>query len=231
VRLVPKSKSKKIQFFKTHLARWAQDPGSIGVSAEQIALLTAVVEEADAALAAQRIAESKRRSATIRLKDALDAMSIEGARVVQSIRVNACQSGNEGVYARAGIPRRAKPAPIAPPGKPYDLSVALGSDGSLTLRWKCKNPTGAAATTYQVYRSVGPRGRLQFVGVAGERTLVDETLPAGSSQVVYQIRASRSTGAGEWAQFNVNFGGTGRPAPRFGALCLARPKRFRGRAA
>ena len=31
-------------------------------------------------------------------------------------------------------------------------------------------------------------------------------MPAGSSQVTYQIQAVRSTAVGPWAQFNVNFG-------------------------
>jgi len=35
---------------------------------------------------------------------------------------------------------------------------------------------------------------------------VDATIPAGSSQVTYQMQAVRSTAAGPWAQFNVNFG-------------------------
>ena len=32
------------------------------------------------------------------------------------------------------------------------------------------------------------------------------TIPAGTPQVQYQIRGIRPTAAGEWAQFNVNFG-------------------------
>jgi hypothetical protein len=34
-------------------------------------------------------------------------------------------------------------------------------------------------------------------------------VPAGSSQVTYQIQAVRSTAVGPWAQFNVNFGAPG----------------------
>ena len=38
------------------------------------------------------------------------------------------------------------------------------------------------------------------------KEFTDQTVPAGSSQVTYQIQAVRSTAAGPWAQFNVNFG-------------------------
>jgi hypothetical protein len=49
-------------------------------------------------------------------------------------------------------------------------------------------------------------GEFGFLGNAGEKKFVDTLIPAGSSQVTYQIRAVRSTSAGGWAQFNVNFG-------------------------
>jgi hypothetical protein len=68
----------------------------------------------------------------------------------------------------------------------------------------------AAGTVYQVGRRIGGAGEFTYCGGAGAKKFLDETIPAGSSQVTYQIQAVRSTAVGEWAQFNVNFGiGTG----------------------
>ena len=54
-------------------------------------------------------------------------------------------------------------------------------------------------------RKIGS-GEFQFVGGVGEKKFVDQTVPAGSTTITYQLQAVRSTASGEWAQFNVNFG-------------------------
>jgi hypothetical protein len=60
--------------------------------------------------------------------------------------------------------------------------------------------------TYQVYRRFGSEGEFSFAGASGMKKYIDSTIPAGTPQVQYQIRGIRPTAAGEWAQFNVNFG-------------------------
>ena len=54
-------------------------------------------------------------------------------------------------------------------------------------------------------RKVG-EGAFEYLGGAGEKKWTDSTLPAGATQITYQIQAVRSTAVGPWAQFNVNFG-------------------------
>lgn len=107
------------------------------------------------------------------------------------------------------IPPPAKASPIGPPGQPTQFTFELDARGALELSWKCKNPRGAVGTMYQVSRRIGPGGELVPLGITGEKRFVDETIPAGSTQVIYQIQAIRSTAAGPIATFNVNFG-TGR---------------------
>jgi hypothetical protein len=59
---------------------------------------------------------------------------------------------------------------------------------------------------YQVFRRNTPDGEFNYLGGTGDKKFVDSTLPAGSSQVAYQIHAVRSTAVGAWAQFDVSFG-------------------------
>ncbi len=55
----------------------------------------------------------------------------------------------------------------------------------------------------------GPTGEFNYLGGSGEKEFTDSTIPAGSSQVTYQLQAVRfPTGARPVGarQFNVNFG-------------------------
>ena len=65
---------------------------------------------------------------------------------------------------------------------------------------------GAGGTMYQVSRRAGGSGPFAQIGGTGVRSFVDDTVPAGTAAVTYQIRAVRSTTAGVAAQFVVNFG-------------------------
>jgi hypothetical protein len=107
-----------------------------------------------------------------------------------------------------GLSVRATPSPMPPPGTPDRFKVTLLADGSVQSKWKANNPAGMTGVTYQIWRRFGSVGEFTFVGASGEKKYIDSTIPAGTSQVQYQIRGIRPTSAGEWAQFNVNFGMT-----------------------
>ena len=90
----------------------------------------------------------------------------------------------------------------------------------LNLKWECRNPRGSSCTTYEIWRQTdgGP-----FVGLArsGKKSFVDQTIPPGTVQLVYQIQAVRST-AGTAARFSVNFGTSGRSkASQSGPVSIA----------
>jgi len=74
---------------------------------------------------------------------------------------------------------------------------------------------------YTVSRRIGVDGPFVQLGLSGKKRFVDDTIPAGTSQIVYQIQAIRSTRVGPAAQFNVNFGTTSpsksKLAPRMAA--------------
>jgi hypothetical protein len=98
---------------------------------------------------------------------------------------------------------------VGAPGTPTDFTVSLNGDGTLKLKWKCANPAGSVGTIYQVWRRIGGAGgagEFVYLGGSGTKDFTDDTLPAGSAAVTYQIQGVRSTAIGPWAQFNVNFG-------------------------
>jgi hypothetical protein len=213
---VPSKSVEKIQFFATHHETWAENALEIGTSSAAVAELDALTSTARDMYNAQQMAINAARSATHAFQMAVEAMAKAGANVIAQIRVKAATT--DGVYSLAMIPAPAQPSPIGEPGKPTQFSIELSSVGSLTLRWKCKNPKGSVGTMYQIWRRIAPptgTGQLTQLGVSGEKKFVDYTLPAGASEVMYQVQAFRSTKAGPWAQFNVNFNGTNIPQSAF----------------
>ena len=130
--------------------------------------------------------------------------SCRRARIsIKSIRTKAATAGNS-VYELAQIPAPATPTPVSTLGMPTDFS---DQSGSLTLKWKCGSP----ARRERCIRCFGATRRRESsnTSASSTNTFIDQTIPAGSSQVTYQVQAVRSTATGPWAQFNVNFGVSG----------------------
>ena len=219
MRVVPRNIGPKISFFQTHLAKWQENAGKMGVSEEAVAAVAALVEEAKAAHLAQRAAKQAAQSKTTALYDVIEWLDRAGSTVIQQVRATARTEG-EGVYVLAQISPPADPAPVAPPGKPERFKAELLGGGSLRLTWTCKNPPNATGTLYQLSRLVyvagedrprrrpgGQGGQAGFepIGLVGKKRFVDETLPRGTQMVTYKIRAVRSTAAGPANTFNVDF--------------------------
>ena len=209
MRLVPKDITGAIQFFQTHGQTWAQDPGGIGTTPEYVAELQARLEAARAALREQQQLQNAARSATLRLRLAMEAVKQTGTAIIHQVRAKAL-SGGEAIYPKAALPLPRKGSPIGAPGTPYSLKTTLLPMGELVLRWKCDNPRGSVGTMYQVWRSVlgegGAMGPWAFVGAVGEKSIRDQSVPAGASMLLYRIKAMRSKKTGREAMFPVRLG-------------------------
>lgn len=203
--VLPSKAVDRIAFCEEHVPVWSSAATSIGTTAAAVTDLEAKTVAARDALLAQGEKQEASRAATNDLHLALQAMVDAAADILKQIKAKAAVSG-EGIYSLAQIPAPALPSPRPAPGKPTDLRATLDDSGLLNLKWKCANPSGTSGTIYQVWRRIGPSGDFTYIGGTGTRSFVDATLPAGAAQVTYQIQAVRSTAAGPWAQFNVNFG-------------------------
>lgn len=203
--IVPSKSVEKIEFYENHNTPWAANATAIGTTSTAVTALNTLTSAARTAFNAQQAAQTTAKAATLTLQNAVDAMQIAGANIIQQIKTKAATTGDS-VYALAQIPAPATPTPVGPPGTPTDFTVTLNQDGSIELGWKCANPAGSVGTVYQVWRRVGGTGEFTYIGGAGDRKFLDTTIPAGSSAVTYQIQGVRSTAVGPFAQFNVNFG-------------------------
>ena len=206
MRTVPRSDSQRISYYQVHAEKWAQDPGAIGATPQQIADLQTKIGAANQALQRQRQARNAARSATDGLRTAMDTLSTAGSSLIYQIRAKA-RTGGTPVYTAAMVSAPGSGTPMPEPGHPYKFEFSLDAIGCLTLTWKCDNPKGSVGTIYQVWRSdTGLDGKFVYLGGSGIRKFVDATVPLGTSTVTYRIQAIRSTAMGEPATFSVHFG-------------------------
>lgn len=204
--VIPSNRAEKVAFYSLRLEPWTSHATDIGLSAPEMANMTALVEAAQAAQAAAELAREQSKAATQAYYTAVAAMGKTGKGLVETIRTYAIDNNDPGVYTLSLLPPPAIDTAIPPPGLPRDFTVTLANSGWLTVKWKCTNPEGAQGTAYEVQRRIGG-GEFVFVGIAGgDKTYVDSTLPAGSTGVVYQVTGVRSGLRGPVALLMVNFG-------------------------
>ncbi len=209
--VIPNTRIGKIEFYEAHLAAWATNAADIGLDPAAVLAFQTLVSNARTGYLDAEMAREASKAATQNFYIETDAMAAVGSSLIRAIRNYAESNDDPSVYTLAQIPAPAEPGPVGPPGQPYEFIVGLAATGALGLKWKCDNPAGASGTVYEIQRRLGT-GPFEFVGVPGERTFEDSTIPAGSSSIVYQITAVRSKTRGQPAQFLVNFGTGGATA-------------------
>ena len=199
---VPTSRLGKVEFYESHVDVWSTAPTSIGLTAAQVTSLAALTADARKAYDEQLAAIQAAKAATQTFYESVRLMHNapgKGADMIEAIKQYAQTTNNPLVYSIAQIPPPAIPGTTPPPGTPSNFTVGLLANGALELKWKCINPEGVSGTIYEVRRNG------QFIGASGIKSFTDETLP-GTSPVVYQVTAVRSTSRGNPAQFTVTFG-------------------------
>lgn len=212
--LLPNSRVGKIEFYEAHVSPWQENAAAIGLTSQQVDALEKRTRQARAAYDAHQAAMEAAKAATLDFYNCVRDMAEDGADLIRTIRNQAETAGDPNVYVLARIPAPGPRSPTPPPGLPSDLRVALLATGALALSWKCPNPAGASGTIYEVQRRIdGENATFVYIGSSGVKRFTDETLPAGTASVTYQITAIRSTARGPAARFTVRFGvgGEGRP--------------------
>lgn len=204
--ILPDSRKGKLEFFESHWETWLENATSIGLNSTIVNQLKTYVMDEREAFNAATLARDTSRSATNTWYVSSDTTVNLGRDLIKTIKAFAETSGNPNVYSLANIPAPVVPGPVGPPGTPMDFKVALRGDGALLLSWKCVNPVGSQGTIYEVRRKVAGQSAFEFLGANGPKKFTDASIAAGSSNVMYEITAVRSTVRGAPAQFVVNFG-------------------------
>jgi len=203
---VPVKRIDRVQFYQNHVAPWTTNATAIGLIAAEVTDMQTKATAARTAYNNQQTAQETARAATETYYNAVNALSTTGQAMIKQIRARAEMTNDVNVYALAQIPAPATPSTRAAPGTPFDFKVTLQPNGNLEINWKCNNPSGTSGTTYNVFRRNLVTGEFAYLGGSGQRVFIDDTIPAGRTQLTYQIQAVRSTAVGVFGEFNVNFG-------------------------
>jgi hypothetical protein len=204
----PNREADLVTFTQNFSAKISSDPQRYSLTAPQAANYANL---SDAFISAYQVANDKatRSPMNISLKSAAKESLLANLRMLARI-VQSSPTTTNAIRDDLSLRHRGNaPTRMAAPGTPNRFAVSLDPTGSLTLRWKCDNPTGSSGTMYQIWRRIAPpgaAGEFQHLGVAGSRKFVDMTIPAGSPQVTYRVQAVRTKAVGAYAEFGVNLG-------------------------
>ena len=204
--MIPTKDTELAPYATNWQTRLATDYATFGLSSAQAAAFTDVYTPwNDAWTALQAARSSGIRSENLTSdKDDTKALLLLVMRELYAFVQNNRDVTN-GSRDLLGVKNRSSErTPTAPPGPVSNFTATINGNGSLTTRWKADNPAGTHGTMYQVWRKIGT-GAFEYCGGTGSKVYTDDTVPAGTTSITYQIQAVRSTAAGPWSQFNVNF--------------------------
>lgn len=184
------------------LAKILAEAGAFGLD-EAAALRYQTAQQIYAAAYLAAINPDTRTNSRVRAKnDAKNQLRVVSAQLARVISGQPFVTDKQKIDL--GLNVRKAPTPARKPETPGQFTVELGTIGELRLKWKNRNATGCV---YNVRRRLNGTGEFVFVGQAGKKRFVDQTIPAGTSKVQYQVQAVRSTSASDWGIFELNFGG------------------------
>lgn len=192
--VVPSRTLEAIQFCEDHYPNFLSNAANLGLTAAQATAFKNTVTGARTAFNAQQTALDAARAATLTANSAVAAMRTSAGDTIRLIRAFAeTQTNPNTVYSLANIPAPAQPAPRPAPGTPDNFKVELNNDGSITLKWRCRNPAGTTGTVYHVSRRIGGTGEFTELGTIGTRAFTDDSVPssAATQGVVYIVQAQR----------------------------------------
>lgn len=199
---IPPSRPAQITFCTTHVPVWEEHEAAIGLPdgfAEELNTLTQAAR--DAAMAA-RAARQASEAATAVYHQAVKAMRAKAAQGVLLIRTHANVTDDVGVLTMAQIDPEKSPTAVPLPTMPINVSCDVQPTGAVRVTW---DSTGTHGGYFDIFRRLdatpngpmgGAVGPFVCIGSSGDRSFVDATIPIGTFQAMYQVRACRGTRKG-----------------------------------
>lgn len=181
----------EINYYADLLPYWEASPTTFGLNAARITQFKSAITTAQDNYTAAQTARKQAAAATTAQTQALRELRTIGRGDINTIKAFIENSGNESLWAQAGLQPPAPRGSVANPNPPFDITGTLDNQGNLTLKWKSSQPAGAQGTVYSIYRGLN-NDAPTLLDTVGPRTFVDENVPAGTTQVTYYIKAKRS---------------------------------------
>ncbi len=194
--IVPTNDVAALEFYESHGPIFQSNAAALGIPGPLAAAVKADAITTRGLYQAAIDARNASKAATLAWQTGLANLRTEGSAAIAAIKAFADNAGDpNAVYALAQIPAPTPPAPLPAPGQPSDFTVNILSGGTLQLKWKMPGRQ-PGNTFYQVKRQLPGESFYTIIGGSGDKTFIDETLPAGSDSVKYIVTAIRGSVSG-----------------------------------
>ncbi|MEQ9094878.1 MAG: hypothetical protein RIE32_01290 [Phycisphaerales bacterium] len=198
-RNLPYNRTDALEWTLSHLDRWDQVAGEIGLDGPRVQSMRDAAQAARAALVEAEVARARARAATEAWHRLADAMKAEVSASVSLIKTTAAlaartpgggggggEAAERAIYTKAWLSFPGKPSAAPPPETPGLPTTNLQNGGAIVLAWTGRGPAG---TRYTVRRKLEHETGWTLVGDTHEKRFVDRTLPIGTPVALYQIVA------------------------------------------
>ncbi len=206
-RNLPSGHLATIEWLEARLEAWSEDPVGIGITPNQIADLTAQLDEARTVYSQLQELRAKSKAKTGEFYGQATIVHTIAASMIQNIKAFAATATNPAdIYAQANLSEPAGHSRSAPPTRPTNFAFKLLADGSAKLMWDATGPTG---TNYNITRRLPGETDFTFIGQGDGTTksFVDAMLPSGPKLAAYRIQGVRGALVGpQSTTFTIFFG-------------------------
>ena len=192
--VIPDSKQAVLNWGAAHAPVWETNAVAIGLTVAEASAFTDKVDAAQTAWDSAIAARDAAKAATTTSDAAFDSLFDKASITVSTIKAFADKQANPAaVYALAQIPMPATPQPSGPPPAPTNVTCAIDNLGRVDVRW---SGSTQYSTFFTVWRKLFGQQTWTQVGATGSKSLVDDTVPAGTVSATYYVQAQRGAVAG-----------------------------------
>ncbi len=197
-----------VTFGNTHVDPWTINKVALTLNDAQVLAMKNLSIAANAAFNNAETARLAAKAATETYYAAVTALRTKAAECVRVIQNTAKTTNNPSLYGLAQIPSPDPRSHVGPPpARPTDIRAGLNPDGSITLTWKCANPSGVSNVIYFVKRKLNGNSDFALFDTVGEKTVTDATIPRATGGASYMITARHGQQSGPTSEtFSVVFG-------------------------
>lgn len=184
-------------FVNGHTQPWTDHTAAVGLPASQLAELKAKLAATEATLKTVNELRAQSLAASAANADAFAALRTIAGTCVRSIKAFADAAANPAaVYQLAVLPQPLPPGPASIPNTGTDFKAVLNlSNGALTLSWKATQPYGVSGVVWNIRRAIN-NGQPVSIGLTGEKSFVDTTIPADAITCSYTVTPQRGQQVG-----------------------------------
>lgn len=182
-----------LTWMEQHLAVWEAAGPAIGADPAALTAFESLVTNARKNFDAAGVSRLASKQATVAQNESFRDMKREASDLVNTIKSFIEQSGNNNLWATAGLEPPAPRGESPPPTSPFDLSATLDSEGNLLLKWKARQPQGLSNVIYSVRRAFNGSGTYTLLDTVGGKKFLDTSVPFGTTSVSYTVVAKHGT--------------------------------------